>query len=70
MAVNHSGDSDSTGAMTGNILGAIYGYEGIFEPWRDLIELGDVMVELVDDALNIFKDGRQWEEYLRKYPPF
>lgn len=28
-AVNHDGDSDSTGAITGNIMGAIYGYEAI-----------------------------------------
>ena len=30
-AVNHSGDSDSTGAICGNIIGAIYGYEFINE---------------------------------------
>jgi len=28
-AVNHDGDSDSTGAITGNIMGAIYGFEYI-----------------------------------------
>ena len=28
-AVNHDGDSDSTGSITGNIMGAIYGYEAI-----------------------------------------
>ena len=28
-AVNHSGDSDSTGAATGNILGAALGYDKI-----------------------------------------
>ena len=28
-AVNHAGDSDSTGAVTGNILGAAIGYEAI-----------------------------------------
>ena len=28
-AVNHSGDSDSTGAVTGNILGALLGYAAI-----------------------------------------
>ena len=30
-AVNHSGDSDSTGAIAGNILGAILGYKNIPE---------------------------------------
>ena len=28
-AVNHSGDSDSTGAVTGNILGALLGFDAI-----------------------------------------
>lgn len=28
-AVNHGGDSDSTGAVTGNILGAAIGYDAI-----------------------------------------
>lgn len=30
-SVNHSGDSDSTGAVTGNILGAYLGLSGIPE---------------------------------------
>jgi ADP-ribosylglycohydrolase len=29
LAVNHGGDSDSTGAITGNILGAFYGIEAL-----------------------------------------
>ncbi|MBK8809431.1 MAG: ADP-ribosylglycohydrolase family protein [Acidobacteria bacterium] len=29
LAVNHSGDSDSTGAITGNILGALHGIGAI-----------------------------------------
>ena len=30
-SVNHSGDSDSTGSVCGNIMGAIYGYEHLKE---------------------------------------
>ena len=30
-SVNHDGDSDSTGSVCGNIMGAIYGYEHIKE---------------------------------------
>lgn len=33
-AVNHSGDSDSTGAVAGNIIGAILGYNAIPEKYR------------------------------------
>jgi ADP-ribosylglycohydrolase len=39
LAVNHSGDSDSTGAITGNLLGALLGREAIPQKWLDGIEL-------------------------------
>lgn len=48
-AVNHSGDSDSTGAVCGNILGALLGYEAIGDRWTHDLELLDVIVELADD---------------------
>jgi len=39
LAVNHSGDSDSTGSLTGNILGALLGKEAIPEAWLTSLEL-------------------------------
>ncbi len=39
LAVNHSGDSDSTGAITGNLLGALLGRDAIPTGWIDGIEL-------------------------------
>lgn len=48
-AVNHSGDSDSTGAVTGNILGAWLGYDKIEKKWRENLELSDVILEIADD---------------------
>ena len=48
-AVNHNGDSDSTGAVTGNILGALLGYSAIEEKWLKDLELADVIAELADD---------------------
>ena len=48
-AVNHNGDSDSTGAVTGNILGALLGYEAIEEKWKKDLELSDVILEMADD---------------------
>ena len=48
-AVNHDGDSDSTGAVTGNILGALHGYSAIEEKWKKDLELSDVILELADD---------------------
>ena len=57
-AVNHDGDSDSTGSITGNFMGAIYGYEAIkkerlFCPdgkdFERTIELANIILALADD---------------------
>lgn len=48
-AVNHSGDSDSTGAVAGNILGALIGYDAIDNAWKDRLELRDVLLTMADD---------------------
>ena len=58
-AVNHKGDSDSTGAVTGNILGALVGYEAIEEKWKNDLELADVILEMADDLCH----GCQMNEY-------
>ncbi len=58
-AVNHSGDSDSTGSVTGNILGALLGYSAIDEKWKKDLELIDVILEISDDLCR----GCQMEEY-------
>ena len=58
-AVNHDGDSDSTGAVTGNILGAWAGYKGIDEKWKKDLELADVILEMADDICK----GCQMVEY-------
>lgn len=53
LAVNHSGDSDSTGAVTGNILGTLYG-EGIIPgPWIERLELNGLIGETAEDLFNI-----------------
>ncbi len=49
VSVNHKGDSDSTGAVTGNILGALIGYNAIDEKWKKNLELHDVILEMADD---------------------
>jgi len=47
-AVNHSGDSDSTGSITGNIVGAFVGYDNISQKWTDDLELKDVVIKVAD----------------------
>lgn len=53
-SVNHKGDSDSTGAITGNILGAYLGYDGIPEKYIQNLEMREVIermaVELSEKA--------------------
>lgn len=49
VSVNHNGDSDSTGAVTGNIMGALVGYDAIPGKWKKNLELADVILEMADD---------------------
>lgn len=58
-AVNHKGDSDSTGAVTGNILGALHGYDAIDDKWKTDLEIIDVILEMADDLCH----GCQMSEY-------
>jgi len=57
-SVNHNGDSDSTGSVTGNIMGAIHGYDAIkrqrlFCPTgrelEDTLELSNIILTIADD---------------------
>ncbi len=57
-SVNHDGDSDSTGSVCGNIMGAIYGYEhiknrNILSPegkkLEETLELSEIILALADD---------------------
>ena len=52
VSVNHKGDSDSTGAIAGNILGAVCGYEAMEQKWKDNLELRDEILELADNFYN------------------
>lgn len=48
-AVNHKGDSDSTGAITGNILGSVVGYEAIPQHFKENLELHVDILHMADD---------------------
>jgi ADP-ribosylglycohydrolase len=48
LSVNHSGDSDSTGAITGNLLGVALGEEAIPMRWLEPLELRDEIGRLAD----------------------
>ena len=48
LAVNHSGDSDSTGAIAGNLLGAAHGVDALNPDWRHRVELADTITGLAE----------------------
>lgn len=65
LAVNHSGDSDSTGAIAGNILGAILGERAIPEHWLAKLELRAELEALANDVFTGHRADKAW---LRRYP--
>jgi ADP-ribosylglycohydrolase len=58
MAVNHSGDSDSTGSLAGNLIGVQYGMETIPDDWLSGLEMKDVITEVASDLADTFADNR------------
>ncbi len=71
-AVNHDGDSDSTGAIAGNIIGAIHGYSAIPRHFLDTLEIEPVLVSAADDLcadVNIPEvNQRIGQRYIDHYP--
>ncbi|MEU7000671.1 ADP-ribosylglycohydrolase family protein [Nonomuraea sp. NPDC046570] len=49
LAVNHSGDSDSTGAVCGNILGLVHGEAGLPRTWVRELEGRETIIRLADE---------------------
>jgi ADP-ribosylglycohydrolase len=65
LAVNHSGDSDSTGAITGNLLGLMLGIEAIPSRWLSDLELRAEIETIGRDLHTLFDDSEGW---WRRYP--
>lgn len=60
-AVNHGGDSDSTGAVTGNLMGAACGYSRLPGHWLERLEAKEILDRL---ALALAHEKRResiWE---------
>lgn len=70
-AINHDGDSDSTGSIAGNIIGAFLGEELIPSYYLENLELKDVIIEIADDLatpipVSEYSDNND-EYWLSKY---
>ncbi|WP_421671869.1 type VII secretion system-associated protein [Saccharopolyspora spinosa] len=69
LAANHSGDSDSTAAICGNIMGAALTADAIPQTWRDKLELREVIEGLAGDAIREFGPNPPSDaEWLERYP--
>jgi ADP-ribosylglycohydrolase len=67
LAANHGGDSDSTAAICGNLLGADLGLAAIDAGLLDDLEGRAVIEEMADDLYDVFVAGHQPDRV--KYPP-
>ncbi len=67
LAVNHGGDSDSTGAMAGSLLGTALGASAINEDLLAGLE-GRVVIEQVADDLGAVLDRAAPD--FQRYPPW
>src|SRR5262249_55569046 len=68
LAVNHGGDSDSTGSLTGNLLGALHGDSVIPERWLRDLELREVIEEIAADLTAVREGTFDAERESGKYP--
>ena len=58
LAVTHSGDSDSTGSIAGNLLGALLGERAIPARWLAPLELRDEIRTVATDLYDRFGAGQ------------
>ena len=68
-AANHDGDSDSTAAIAGNIVGAYLGIDKIPEYFISHVELKDTVLEIADDLWVAFTNPSCTEDndWQKKY---
>jgi ADP-ribosylglycohydrolase len=77
LAVNHDGDSDSTGAIAGNLLGALHGIDQIPRKWLSELELGEIVAAIADDLATypdwpvgeFLPESEASRYWIGRYPP-
>jgi ADP-ribosyl-[dinitrogen reductase] hydrolase len=73
-AVNHSGDSDSTGSIAGNLLGAAHGPQAVPETWLEVLDGRELVAQVASDAATellstpLQPDGCVPPEWWSRYP--
>ncbi len=74
--MTHTGDSDSTGAICGNLLGTALGEDALPARWLDVLEMRDVIGQVADDLHACLTDTTDWwlgsddpDVWHARYPP-
>lgn len=68
IAVTHGGDSDSTGAIAGNMLGLFDPAEVLVHPWASVVECGDIVTRLVRDQSALARKPHAADTMFEFYP--
>ena len=69
LAVNHTGDSDSTGSMVGNLLGAALGLEALPKEWLEGLEERSLVEQVARDLAASWEGESQEGDWGRdRYP--
>lgn len=71
LAVNHSGDSDSTGAIAGNLLGALCGEAELPADWVEPLEARESIVQVAEDLAAgppPAEEREAWNAHVDRYP--
>ena len=68
IAVFHGGDSDSTGAIAGNMMALIDPLTALKHRWAPVIEGADAITRLVRDYLRLEHEHDGAEQLARAYP--
>lgn len=68
LSVTHSGDSDSTGAICGNILGALHGEAALPAELASTVEGRAVILQLADDFVEEFSRTEPHPGFAKRYP--
>ncbi len=74
MAVNHDGDSDSTGSIAGQLAGIIHGFSAIPERWLSPLELRNTITMVADDLATVglwdLDEDQECDVYWNRYPGY
>jgi ADP-ribosylglycohydrolase len=69
LSINHSGDCDSTGALTSNIMGLLLGIDSIPERWISNLKHVEFLQQVAADLYTEL-DKENLVEWGAKYPAY